>query len=326
MSGLAALAAARRAGTGSPPVVLTFHALGVTKRRHQGRHDTSPPARVRLEQALGHDVDRVIATSTDETAELVRLGVRAEQISVVPCGVDVAEFTPDGPAAERGPRPRVLSLGRLVPRKGHDTVIRAMAAVPEAELLVAGGPATGELADDPEARRLGRLAERLGLADRVRLVGAVPRPDVPALLRSADVAVCAPWYEPFGMVPLEAMACGVPVVATAVGGLVDTVQGGRTGVLVPPRCPDELASALRRMLAEPHWRKALGAAGVDRARSRYGWDRVAAETAAVYGAVLDGRPGRGPAPPGPDPAPDAAAAAAGRPGPAIGPAAARVAP
>ena len=289
MSGLAALAAARRC-TGSPPVVQTFHALGVTKRRFQGRHDTSPGARIRLEQALGRDVARVIATSTDETFELVRVGVPADRVSVVPCGVDVEEFTPDGSAAARGSRPRLLSLGRLVPRKGHDTVIRALAAVPDAELVIAGGPAAGELADDPEARRLGGLAERLGIADRVRLVGAVARPDVPTLLRSADVVVCAPWYEPFGMVPLEAMASGVPVVATEVGGLVDTVVDGVTGMLVPPRRPDALAAALRRVLADPSWREALGAAGVSRARSRYGWDRIAAETATVYARVLGGQP------------------------------------
>ena len=286
MSGLAALAATRSADMPGLPVVQTFHALGVTKRRFHGRHDTSPAARIRMERALGRDVNAVIATSSEEIAELVRIGVPRERISMVPCGVDVDEFTADGPAAERGARPRVLSLGRLVPRKGYDTVIRAMAAVPDAELIIAGGPAAGELAGDREARRLTQLAQRLGVADRVRLVGAVPRPDVPALLRSADVVVCAPWYEPFGLVPLEAMACGVPVIATAVGGLVDTVVDGATGVLVPPRRPDALAAAMRRMLSEPFWREAFGAAGVDRARSRYTWDRVAADTVVVYARVL----------------------------------------
>ena len=155
----------------------------------------------------------------------------------------------------------MLSVGRLVPRKGFDTVIRALAAVPDAELVVVGGPAAGDLADDPEAVRLRRLAERLGVADRVRLVGAVPRPDMPALLRSADLVVCAPWYEPFGLVPLEAMACGVPVVATAVGGFLDTVVDGVTGILVPPQRPDRLAAAIRKLLAEPFWREAFGTAG-----------------------------------------------------------------
>jgi glycosyltransferase involved in cell wall biosynthesis len=283
MSGLAALSATRDLDV---PVVQTFHALGVTKRRFQGRQDTSPPVRVRMERALARNVDRIVATCTDEVGELVRLGAARTRITVVPSGVDVEQFSPDGPVAERGDRPRVLCIGRLVPRKGFDTVIRALVGVPEAELVIAGGPAADELAGDPEAARLTRLAERFGVADRVRLVGAVARPDVPALLRSADLVVCTPWYEPFGIVPLEAMACGVPVVASAVGGFLDTVVDGATGTLVPPRRPDRLAAAMRRLLAEPFWREAYGTAGVDRARSRYSWDRIAAATLAVYADVL----------------------------------------
>ena len=283
MSGLAALSATRDLEV---PVVQTFHALGVTKRRFQGRHDTSPPVRIRMERALARGVDRIVATCTDEVGKLVRLGAPRNRITVVPSGVDIDQFSPDGPAAERGDRPRVLCIGRLVPRKGFDTVLRALVGVPEAELIIAGGPAADELAGDPEAARLTRLAERFGVADRVRLVGAVARPDVPALLRSADLVVCTPWYEPFGIVPLEAMACGVPVVASAVGGFLDTVVDGATGTLVPPRRPDRLAAAMRRLLAEPFWREAYGTAGVDRARSRYSWDRIAAATLAVYEDLL----------------------------------------
>jgi glycosyltransferase involved in cell wall biosynthesis len=239
-----------------------------------------------MERALARDADRVIATSTDEVAELLRIGGVRDRITVVPCGVDVDQFQPDGPAAEKGDRPRLLAVGRLVPRKGFDTVIRALAAIPDAELVIAGGPVAEKLDDDAEASRLRRLAERFGVADRVRLIGAVPRPDMPALLRSADVVVCTPWYEPFGIVPLEAMACGVPVVASAVGGFLDTVVDGATGTLVPPRRPDQLAAAVRKLLTEPFWREAYGTAGVDRARSRYSWDRIAAGTLAVYEDLL----------------------------------------
>lgn len=288
ISGLAAHAAVRRTGdragggVPAPPVVQTFHALGMTKRRFHGRRDTSPPVRIRMERALARDVAAVIATSTEEAQELIRLGASRHRITVLPCGVDVEQFSPDGPVAERGPRRRVLSVGRLVPRKGFDTVIRALAAVPDAELVIAGGPPAADLAEDPEATRLRLLAERVGVADRVRLVGAVARPDMPALLRSADLVVCAPWYEPFGIVPLEAMACGVPVVATAVGGFLDTVVDGATGLLVPPQRPDRLASAMRKLLTEPFWREAYGTAGVDRARSRYSWERIAETTVAAY--------------------------------------------
>src|SRR5205823_1385126 len=116
-----------------------------------------------------------------------------------------------------------------------------------------------------EATRLLALAHARGVADRVQLRGPVAPDQLPALYRSADVVVCVPWYEPFGLVALEAMACGVPVVAAAVGGLVDTVIEGVTGLHVPPRNPAAIASALRALLAQPARRAALGEAGARRA-------------------------------------------------------------
>ncbi|MDQ4104272.1 MAG: glycosyltransferase, partial [Actinomycetota bacterium] len=124
--------------------------------------------------------------------------------------------------------------------------------------------------------------------DRVHLMGQIARADVPALLRSADVVVSVPWYEPFGMVPLEAMACGVPVVASAVGGHLDTVLDGRTGALVPPRNAVALAQRLRELLADPARLAAIGSAAAARARSRYGWGRIAKETEQLYHGVLTG--------------------------------------
>jgi glycosyltransferase involved in cell wall biosynthesis len=109
-------------------------------------------------------------------------------------------------------------------------------------------------------------------------------------MRSASVVVSDPWYEPFGIVPLEAMACGAVVVVSAVGGHLDTVLDGVTGLHVPPREPVALAACLRSLLAETGRRRALGAAGLDRARSRYSWDTIAAETTAVYDQVREARP------------------------------------
>ena len=120
------------------------------------------------------------------------------------------------------------------------------------------------------------------MADRLVFTGAVPRADVPAWVRSADVVLAVPWYEPFGITPLEAMACGRPVVATAVGGLVDTVADGVTGDLVPPRDPARLGEALAALLDDDDRRAAYGAAGVRRVRARYRWARVVADTEAVY--------------------------------------------
>jgi glycosyltransferase involved in cell wall biosynthesis/phosphoheptose isomerase len=280
MSGHAALLAQREHRV---PVVQTFHALGVVKRRYQGDDDTSPEERFAIERDLVRRADEIVATCTDEVFELVRLGAARSKLTVVPCGVDLDLFTPDGPRRRRraGMR-RVLCVGRLVQRKGIGNVIEALAKIPDAELVVAGGPPREELADDPEARRLRAVAERVGVDDRVDLCGRVSRADLPALMRSADVVVCAPWYEPFGIVPLEAMACGVPVVASAVGGMIDTVVDGVTGVHVPPRDPDRLAGVLRGLLDEPERRREYGQAGVRRARRLYDWERVATATLDVY--------------------------------------------
>jgi glycosyltransferase involved in cell wall biosynthesis len=283
MSGLAAVDAAADLRV---PVLQTFHALGSVKRRHQGAADTSPAGRIDLERGLCARVDHVVATCSDEVAELHRLGVPGERVSVVPCGVDTSVFTPSGPVAARTARRRLLVLGRLVERKGQEDAVRALPAVPDTELVVVGGPPPDQVDADPEVRRLRAIAEEVGVAERLVFAGSVPRADVPAWVRSADVVLAVPWYEPFGITPLEAMACGRPVVATAVGGLVDTVVDGITGDLVPPRDPGRLGAVLAALLADDDRRAAYGAAGVRRARARYRWSRVAADTETVYRQVL----------------------------------------
>ncbi|MFI6926871.1 glycosyltransferase [Nonomuraea spiralis] len=277
MSGQAALQAAD-----GVPVVQTFHALGTVKRRWQGEADASPAHRVETEREIGKRADAVLATCGDEVGELCAMGVPERRVTVVPCGVDLTSFCPEGPVAPRAGAKVVLSIGRMVARKGVDTVIAALRQLPDADLVIAGG---GQ--DDEETGRLRELAAAYGLQDRVHLIGSVPRARVPALMRAADVLVTVPWYEPFGMVPLEAMACGVPVVASAVGGHLDTVAG--CGVLVPPRRPRALARALGDVLGDPDRRAALGAAGARRARERYGWSHIAERTEAVYTQVIDGK-------------------------------------
>jgi glycosyltransferase involved in cell wall biosynthesis len=169
-----------------------------------------------------------------------------------------------------------------VERKGIDTAIEALAQLPGVELVVAGGPDRDLLGGDAEYRRLRDMARARGVAGRVVFTGAVPRAQVPALIRSADVVLCTPWYEPFGITPLEAMACGVPVVASAVGGLTDSVVHGTTGLLIPARDPAALVAAARTLLANPALRTAFGEAGARRARRWYSWPRVAAQTESVY--------------------------------------------
>jgi D-inositol-3-phosphate glycosyltransferase len=276
-SGLAAVTAARQVGI---PVVQSFHDLAEVDRTAPG------PSRAGYERALGRAVDRVVVQSQDEVRGLVRIGVPRSRLTLVPSGVDSERFSPDGPAAERDPeRPRILTVGRLVERKGFGDVIQAMRYVPDAECVVVGGPPAEALKTDPQAHRLRALAEHFKVADRFRLVGAVPAKDMPTWYRSADVLVAASWHEKFELSPLEAMACGVPIVGTTAGGLTETVVDGLTGDLVPARDPRALGGALRRLVNDKVRRFAYATAAVDRARQAYSWKRVAAQVGSVYQTV-----------------------------------------
>ena len=276
-SGLAAVTAARRVGI---PVVQSFHELGETDPAHTGASRTG------YERALGRAVDRVVVQSQDEVRGLVRIGVPRAQLTLVPAGVDSERFTPEGPSAERDPeRPRILSVGRLVERKGFGDVVQALRYVPGAECVVVGGPPADQLKADPQAKRLRALAEHLGVADRFRLIGSVPAKDMPRWYRSADLLVAAPWQEQFELSPLEAMACGVPVIGTTVGGLTETIVDGLTGDLVPARDPRALGGALRRLVNDKVRRFAYATAALDRARQAYSWKRVASQLGSVYSTV-----------------------------------------
>ncbi len=288
MSGLAALAGARDLHL---PVVQTFHGLGVPPRRRETGENDGPAVRMRLEAAIARGVNAIVATSTDEAFELARLGVPRRLIRVVPSGVDTSHFTPEGPSARKGNQPRLLTVG-LAERTGLEEILRALAGVPDCELLVAGGPPKAKLRQDREYRRLTKLASQLSVASRVKFCGRVSHQDMPSMLRSADLVVSVPWHGPAGLVPLEAMACGKPVIASAVGGHPDAVVDGTTGVLVPPKQPEMLARRIRDLLASPMLRQGLGIAAADRAVARYSWERIGEETLAVYERVRRARPGR----------------------------------
>lgn len=289
MSGVVSLEGAQRLDT---PTAITFHALGVVKKRHQADADTSPDTRIPAERQLLKRMSRVIATCTDEVRELVQLGGDASRIDIVPCGVDSTAFRPalagdsDVVPTERQERYRVLSLSRLVPRKGVGEVVQMLTHLPDVELTIAGGPNPEALDSDKEVRRLRELADEHGVADRITFVGAVDRDRIPQLLAEMDLAVVLPWYEPFGIVPLEIMACGKPLVGSAVGGLLDTVTDGETGLLVPPKHPQRAAAAVRMLLDDPGLRKQMGQAARRKIEQRYDWRKVSEATEAVYKDML----------------------------------------
>jgi D-inositol-3-phosphate glycosyltransferase len=282
-SGLAALAAARDLDI---PVVQEFSSLGVIERRHRARAgakaDGAAAARLRLEPAIGRSATAVVATNSAEVSDLASLGVHRSAIRVVPWGIDTDMFTPEGPVAKRNGRPRLLTAADLKEREAFETLLRALTRVPGAELMIVGGPARADLPTDDGYVSLARFAGTLGISDRVMFTGRVDQDKLPALLRSADLVVSTSPHETSGTVSLQAMACGTPVIAPPVGGHMDAVVDGTTGILVPPGRPALLAQRIRQLLAHPMLLEAYGVAAADRVRSRYSWDRIADETLAVY--------------------------------------------
>lgn len=292
MSGLASLAMRVAHGT---PFVMTFHALGRVRRLHQADADRFPPERGAIEERLVAEADRVIAECPEDRQHLIALyGAHDERLRLVPCGVDPLVF-------HAVPRHRaratlgladsdfvVLQLGRLVPRKGVDDAIRAVAqarrshGVPARLVIVGGDSEQPDPAVTPEIARLRAIAREEGIDDAVTFTGRRDMRLLRLYYSAADVFVTLPWYEPFGMTPLEAMACGTPVVGSAVGGLLYTVRDGETGFLVPPHAPEMAAERIARLHAAPSLAAALGRAGVRRARELFSWDKVVDALARVY--------------------------------------------
>jgi glycosyltransferase involved in cell wall biosynthesis len=296
-SGLAALAGARGLNL---PVVQTFHSLGPLPHRAGQARGTRPArtrgrqpdtrhhlARVKLEVCLARNASAVLATSSEQMTKLATLGVPRASIRVVPWGVDTGKFVPEGPVAKRNGQSRLLAVRQsAADDDGLDIVIRALAEVPGAELVIAGGPSGSGPDADPANQDLARLARDLGVADRITFTGDVSRTHLPALLRSADLLVSGAWEDPFGTVALQAMACGTPVAASAEGMVGDAVIDGTTGILVPPGQPSVLARRIRHLLTSPLQMDAFSIAAVDRARSRYSWDRIGRETVRAYERCL----------------------------------------
>jgi glycosyltransferase involved in cell wall biosynthesis len=283
IGGLAAASAVRET---SIPVVQTFHSLGVEQLRHLGRAYAGPGERIPLERALTRAVDLAVAQSTDEVDELTRMGLDRAAVTVVPAGVDIDRFTPDGDAAPRERRSRILSVGGLAPGHGQEDLIQALRLVGDAELIILGGPPAAELDQHAEARRLRELAAQNGVADQVRLVGDVPYDQMPTWYRSADVVACTQRYAAAGRIPLEAMSCGVPVIGYRLGGIADTVVDEVTGRLVPQGDVRGLGVTLRRLLTDDARRFAYGHAAVDRVRCSYTWERTAGALERVYERVV----------------------------------------
>jgi len=286
----------------SVPWVHSFHTLARTKSA-AGLPDD--PVRAEVEAVLAQKADRLVASSTGEQRDLLRwYGTDADKVCVVPLGVDVEDFVPRPTGALRarlglGNRRVVLYAGRLERLKGAETLLEAVADLArrpgfeDVRTLLAGadsGDGSRQAGHpDGERGRLEALAAALGVADRAMFLGAVPHAELADLYALADVCVVPSHTESFGLVALEAQASGRPVIAAAVGGLLDIVDDGVTGWLVEGRDPHDYAERLARVLADDTLRRRMGDAARERA-AQLTWSRSVDRLQALYDCVEDPAP------------------------------------
>jgi len=295
MSALVARQVKRHMGI---PYVVTFHALGKVRRQHQGKADGFPDERFAIEEKVVQTADSIIAECPQDRDDLIQLyGADASKISIVPCGVDLGEFWPIPTAQARATlglpvdERIILQLCRMVPRKGVDTVIQAMALLNKqrlpARLVVVGGESsTPDPKKTPEIGRLQALTAELGIKDRVMFVGQRGREVLKYFYSAADMFVTTPWYEPFGITPLEAMACGTPVIGSNVVGIKFTVRDGETGYLVTPKESGELCDRIAFLYRHPEMLNLFGQQAMRHVARQFTWTKVASALAGVYESVL----------------------------------------
>ncbi|MCF2446702.1 glycosyltransferase family 1 protein [Dyadobacter sp. CY345] len=295
MSGLVASRIKMKLGI---PYVITFHALGKIRMIHQKDKDAFPPERLEIEQMIVDDADRIIAECPQDQQDLIEhYQADPAKISVISCGFNTDEFYPLDKAEARrklglsGDETVLLQLGRMVPRKGIDNVIRSLQYlkdIPHLRLLVVGG--CSEMPDfenDTELIRLREVAQEAGVADLVDFIGRRDRDQLKYYYQAADFFISTPWYEPFGITPLEAMACGTPVIGANVGGIKYTVRHGETGFLVPPHDPQALASAVREGISCPEKYQKLCENALQWVNENFTWKSVACEMSGLYVGILN---------------------------------------
>lgn len=296
MSGLASMRLKERFGT---PYVVTFHALGRVRKLHQGDADQFPRERLAIEDETIEHADGIIAECPQDRADLTTL-YRADvrRVAVIPCGYDKSELWPITKAFARralglpSDEPILLNVGRLTPRKGIDNLVRGLGRLARAHgimarLIVVGG--NSDLPDPgltPEIGRLKAIAAEEGVERQVCFTGRRSREFLKLYYGAADIFCTTPWYEPFGITPLEAMACATPVIGADVGGIRFSVADGVTGALVPPNDPEAFATRAAEMLADRDRLREMGRAGLHRVQAQFTWPKVTRAIGAFYEQVL----------------------------------------
>jgi D-inositol-3-phosphate glycosyltransferase len=298
---MSALVAAKVKKALGIPYVVTYHALGHVRRIHQGNSDKFPKKRLQIETSTAQQADFVIAECPQDKEDLMNhYGVPANKITIIPCGFNQEEFHPIEKLEARNylklqqNECLLLQLGRMVPRKGVDNVIKALGELKalgkKARLIIVGGEHEDpELMNCPEMNRLKNIATEKGVVDSIIFAGRKSREVLKYYYAAADIFITTPWYEPFGITPLEAMACGTPVIGANVGGIKYSVADGETGALVNPHSPSELATKIAELMTDTKRLKQMGINAILRVNQHFTWAKVAAKVHQLYQKTLSGK-------------------------------------
>lgn len=283
------------------PFVITFHALGLVRKQHQKEADKFPEERSDIERRLVQEADLVLAECPQDRDDLISLyDCPPQKIRIVPCGFSSKEFSPVNQVHARQAlgldlnEKIVLQLGRMVPRKGVDNVIAALAKLKHSphklRLLIVGGETDEpDPAKNPEIARLQKLANDLGVLSQVTFTGRRQRQVLRYYYAASDIFVSTPWYEPFGITPLEAMATGTVVVGSNVGGIKYTVVDGQTGFLVPPKDPEALANRIDVLLNSDRLLEHMRKNAFKRVNALFTWEKVALQCLNIYEELVTER-------------------------------------
>jgi len=277
--------------------VHTYHSLGAVKYQSVATIPLIANTRLAVEKACLETADCIVATSPQEQEHLQTLVSTKGNINVIPCGTNLQRFgsvSLESARQQLGIAPEtkvVLYVGRFDQRKGIETLVRAvnlsqLRAHGELKLIIAGGSRPGQ-SDGQERDRIEGIVTELGMSDLTTFPGRLDDQELSVYYAAADVCVIPSHYEPFGLVTIEAMASGTPVVASNVGGLQFTVIPEKTGLLVPPKDEVSFAQAIDRILTNPEWHKQLAQAARKRVENCFSWEKVASQLTEVYLQLLE---------------------------------------
>jgi D-inositol-3-phosphate glycosyltransferase len=277
--------------------VHTYHSLGAVKYNTIKTVPLIASTRLAVEKQVLETAERIVATSPQEKEHMETLVSTKGKIDIIPCGTDIRQF---GCVDKQTARARleidpqtklVLYVGRFDPRKGIETLVRAVGQSQfrdhsNFKLIIGGGSTPGQ-SDGFERERIEGIVSELGMNDFTTLPGRLSQEILPYYYAAADVCVVPSHYEPFGLVAIEAMASGTPVVASDVGGLQFTVVHEETGLLAPPQDVPAFTTAIDRILLNPEWRDKLGKGGRKRVEAKFSWDGVASQLSELYIKLME---------------------------------------